>query len=389
MSFEVRRIAPIVATMMLILIVWMPVRPLPLAFEARLIAHSASQLALPQWPVRAPASTPPLPAADRLRLIGTFLQPRLDQRWTGDALRDLFLDFRRLGLSRVVVQWTVAGTRAFYPSATFQPVPDPPLEPLLELADEFGISVRLGLAHDPAFWENTRLQKPPGDIEAYLQLQRSRSINVLRELQPIAIRHRSFDGWFLTEEIDDVNWLSPERRALLHAYFKDLRQTVRLQGPQATVAVSGFSNAYCDPATLEAFWRELLAETGVDLVYFQDGIGVHKLELPHLAMYLDAMRRAALGAGHDLSVVVEVFDQVGGPPVSEGSFRAVPAGIDRIVRQLALAAAASTSGIFAFSVPDYMTPAAGPAARQLFDDYAARASTVNTAPAEEKDHARP
>ena len=323
------------------------------------------------------AQTSPVPNGPRL--AGTFLQLRLDRRWTDAELRDLFLDFRRLGLARVVVQWTVVGTKAFYPSAIFESVPDPPLEPLLALADEFRITVRLGLAHDPEFWEKTRLDAPPRDLDAYLQLLRERSTTVLRELLPIAGRHRSFEGWFFTEEIDDINWLPPERRARLHGYLADLRRTARSLGSPASVAVSGFSNAHCDPATLEAFWRELLTATNIDQVYFQDGIGAHKLELPYLAMYLTAVKRAALSTGHDLSVVVELFDQVGGLPVAEGSFKAVPAAIDRLAHQLAVASDASTAGILAFSVPDYMVPAAGPAARRLFDEYVTHLSTVNPA----------
>src|SRR5713226_7120133 len=73
------------------------------------------------------------------RLQGTFLQFRLDQQWDAAKLRGLFLNFRRIGLSEVVVQWTVAANRAFYRSTAFAVVPEEPLEPLLKLADEFGI----------------------------------------------------------------------------------------------------------------------------------------------------------------------------------------------------------------------------------------------------------
>jgi len=114
MTFRVCRRAPVVATIVLITIAGMPPRPLPLAFDTRLIAQSATPAVAPQRPVPPPASTPPTaPTTEGPRLIGTFLQPRLDQRWTEDALRSLFLDFRRLGVSHVVVQWTVVGTGAF------------------------------------------------------------------------------------------------------------------------------------------------------------------------------------------------------------------------------------------------------------------------------------
>jgi hypothetical protein len=143
-------------------------------------------------------------------------------------------------------------------------------------------------------------------------------------------------------------------------------------GSSASVGVSGFSNAHCDPATLEAFWRELLSGTNIDVVFFQDGVGAHKLELTYLPLYLAAMNRAVAGSGRVLSIITELFDQVEGPPVTEGAFRAVPTDMDRLAQQLTLASKAATAGIFAFSVPDYMVPAAGPAAKRLFSEYLKR-----------------
>jgi hypothetical protein len=311
---------------------------------------------------------------------GTFLQLRADQPLTNAALRGLFLELRRLGLSHVVIQWTVAGTKAFYPSDTFESVPEPPLEPILELADEFGVGVRVGLAHDPQFWEKINLDSRPGDVHAYLQWLRQRSATVARELTPLVSRHRSFKGWFLTEEVDDVNWLSPERRTELRSFLSELRETLRSFGQSTSVAVSGFSNAYCDPSTLEAFWRELLSATRIDVLLFQDGIGTHKLELPYAALYLAAMKRAAAESGHSLGVVVELFEQVGGPPLNDGPFKAVPASMDRLAQQLVLAGNASTAEVLAFSVPDYMVPAAGPQAQRLFDDYVTRFHLTSSTP---------
>jgi hypothetical protein len=314
----------------------------------------------------------PSHAQTRPALQGTFMQLRVDQRWTDARLRALFLDFRRLGLSRLVVQWTVVGNNAFYPSHTFEALPDPPVEPILALGDEFGIRVRVGLAHDPEFWKHIGIETAPRDLEAYLQRLRRRSIAAARELAPLVRQHRSFEGWFLTEEIDDVNWLVPERRVLMRSYLADLRDALHSLEPAANVAVSGFSNAYCDPATLEAFWRELLSASHIDVLLFQDGIGAHKLELRYCGLYLAAIRRAAEGSGRALSVVAELFDQVEGPPVTDGSFKAVPAQVDRLERQIGLAGEASTDGIFAFSVPDYMVPDAGADAGRLFTDYLKR-----------------
>jgi hypothetical protein len=303
---------------------------------------------------------------------GTFLQFRADDQWRDAKLEELFHTIQSLGLSRIVVQWTVVGTTAFYSSNVFESVPDPPLERLLALADRYGVKVRVGLAHDSEFWDRITPSSPTHDVDSYLKGRRLRSTAAARELLPVVTQHPSFEGWFLTEEVDDVNWVAPERRALLRSYLARLRNALRRLGSPQSVAVSAFSNAHCDPSTLEQFWRELVSEAGIEVVFFQDGVGTHKLELSYLPLYLTAMKRAAVSAHATLGVVVELFDQVGGLPVTAGPFRAVPASVDRIARQLALAQNASTGGTIAFSVPDYMTPAAGSEAQHLYEDYVKR-----------------
>ncbi len=131
--------------------------------------------------------------------------------------------------------------------------------------------------------------------------------------------------------------------------------------PEASVAVPGLTNAHADPATLEAFWYEILDASTLDRVLLQDGIGVRKLGLEELPLYLAAMSRATRTAGCELKVVVEVFAQT-----HEEPFRAVPAPVERVRRQLAIAAAVSSDGSpVAFSVSEYMTPRAGEAAAEL------------------------
>jgi hypothetical protein len=66
---------------------------------------------------------------------------------------------------------------------------------------------------------------------------------------------------------------------------------------------------------------------------------------------------------------VEVFDQTSGPGRDSSVFSAVPAPLARIDRQIALAAQFATPDIVAFSVPEYMTPAAGEASRRLLEGY--------------------
>jgi hypothetical protein len=307
-----------------------------------------------------PADVPPL-------LDGTFIQLTEGHGgWTTAQWEDLFRELRRLRLTRVVVQWSLAGDLAFYESAAHRKVANPPLETILRLAEESHMTVLVGLAHDPEYWG--RIAREPAIVEAYLRRLRSRSLSVARELAPRLGRSAAFSGWYLSEEIDDLNWLEPRRRAILAAHLKEEAQGLRELAPAGTIAVSGYSRANCDPTALAGLWKDLLADSPLDLVLFQDGIGALNLDLEHWPLYLEALRGAVRERGKELGVVVEVFQQTGGPPLDEGTFRAEAAPLDRVRRQLATAGL-HVAGRYAFSVPDYMRPSLGPRSAELFEGY--------------------
>lgn len=319
----------------------------------------------------------PLSAAERTdspRLQGTFIQLwRTHSEWKPEDWSRLFEYFRQLRLSWLVIQWTVYEETAFYPSQTFQAVPNPPLETILQLADAAGMKVFVGLAHDPTFWE--KIRRDPVLVEVYLRRLRLRSESAAGQLAPLVRHHPSFQGWYITEEIDDVNWRDPQARNVLFAYLQDVSGRLKAITPGGKVALSGFSNTQLDPLAFEEFWKALLEKASLDEVLFQDGIGVRKLQLTYLPLYLGAIRRAVDAHSRNLQVVVELFQQVNGKLSGDEPFKAVPAPLERITRQVALAAHYATSGVIAFSVPEYMTPLGGPEAEQLFTKYLTTTTT--------------
>jgi hypothetical protein len=302
------------------------------------------------------------------QLDGTFIQLwNKHGDWSASQWEELFQSFERMGLSKLVVQWTLHDETAYYDSSTYESVAHPPLELILEMADRHGMSVFLGLAQDSAFW--MKIGRDPRLVEVSLQRLRLNSQSVARELAPLVRKHASFAGWYLSEEIDDSSWLEPERRGVLKKHLAEMAEFLHNLSPAIPVAISGFSKANCDPVALEGFWKDILREAPIDLVLFQDGIGAFHLELPYLAPYLAAMHRAVESEGRGLIVIVEVFQQVDDDPLNREPFRAEPASMDRILRQLKIAAPYSQAGMFAFSVPDYMSPVAGPKAEMLFESY--------------------
>jgi hypothetical protein len=306
--------------------------------------------------------------ADASRIGGTFLQlfnPHQD--WGAEDWRRLFDEFSAMQVSRIVVQWSVSEDLAFFASKSFRHGPNPPLETILGMADARGMKVQVGLWHDPGYWGN--VAAPPQAVEVYLRRARLRATAIADELAPSMAGHNSFEGWYISEEIDDTNWVEPAKRKILKEHLESLSAALHLAAPKASVSLSCFSNARMDPASFETFWSSMLAGSSVDRLMFQDGIGAHKLELEYLGPYLSAIKRAATASERELSVIVEVFDQTGGPGLDGGVFKAVPAPLARIEKQITLAAEFAGPDIVAFSVPEYMTPAAGDASRNLLEGY--------------------
>ena len=310
----------------------------------------------------------PSQAPSEARLNGTFIQLlEAHGSWTSSQWDQLFDWLRSVGINHLVVQWSVFDDLAFYPSTAFHSVENSPLETVLKLADSSHMSILVGLVHDAAYWSN--IQGGPASVNSYLRKLRERSATAARELNPILGHYRSVDGWYIPQEIDDVNWRSPETRQLVLDHLGGLTRDLRRLNPAMTLAISTFSQAQSSPHGFEQFWDELFRCASIDAVLFQDGIGANKLEMNEVPIYLGALQNAVQKNSRKLRVVVELFRQVAGPPIDNSAFRAVPASLDRIRLQIELGAKFSRGGIIGFSVPEYMSPLGGEAGKDLWSRY--------------------
>jgi hypothetical protein len=223
--------------------------------------------------------------------------------------------------------------------------------------------VFVGLPEDSQYW--ARIAEAPSAVTVYLRRLALRQQDVAESLAPSLNEHRSVVGWYIPQEIDDVNWNDAERRAILSRHLQQLTTTLRRAAPERRIAISGFSNAHLAPRGLAAFWRELVMDAGLDALFFQDGIGAGKLQLEELEAYLPPLQEMCDNSRCELRMIVELFQSAEG-----GRFE--PAAIDRIGRQLQLAAAMTRRPPLAFSIPDYMLPAGGPDAGRLLRAYSER-----------------
>lgn len=303
-------------------------------------------------------------------LQGSFIQlVNENGSWDKAAWRALFESFHKLQLQYLVVQWSVYDQTAFYASHRFDTAPAAPLETILASADRAGMQVMIGLSHDPNYW--TRIEKK--DKRAYLMDERlSRNMAAAAELLPLVSRHKSFAGWYISEEIDDINWQKPEDRDALFSYLKQLSIFLRTIHPNTKIGLSGFAGIRTAPSEVQQFWEQLLRRaSAIDIVYFQDGIGVGKLNFNTLGRYYLAIKTAADTTGRELVPVIEAFEQMPNPQTSNGQFVAVPTSTDRLTHQVNIAQQYARRWI-AFGIPEYLTPSGGEPAKKVHGEYLQR-----------------
>jgi hypothetical protein len=299
--------------------------------------------------------------------LGAYIQ-LVDENgaWPEAAWRSLFADYQKLGVKKLIIQWSVYEHKAFYASKHFASFETKPLETILTLADAADLRVLVGLSHDPHYWINIQDQ----DKRAYLLDRLRKNTKVAAELATLVSQHKSFAGWYISEEIDDINWQTPVARDALASYLQQTSAFLRVVSPPRTaIGISGFANAKTPPKELEAFWSDLLGRVrALDRIYFQDGIGVGKLDLKNLDRYYQAIKNATTKAGRDFIPVVEVFKQTAGEPLTPGVFAAAPTELPKLLQQLKIARQYAAQPVV-FGIAEYMTPGRGDAARALYNAY--------------------
>lgn len=231
-----------------------------------------------------------------------FYQPlNVDASLSQTQWRQIWQDTARHGAHTLIVQWTAYGDLNFGGPSGW-------LADSLKLAHEQGLSLVLGLAMDPAYYQRINELDSAG-LATYWQVQLGQSLaqqQVLRKDWKLPV-----SGWYLPMELDDVHFLAVDRRATLQRQLKDFAGKL-----DAPLHVSAFSAGKLAPQ-VNAQWLGELAANKVH-VWWQDGAGTGRLPPLVRSSYASALPCS-------VGIVHEAFRQVS----AEGQpFRAEPAPPD-------------------------------------------------------------
>lgn len=295
----------------------------------------------------------------------TFLQP-----WRDDAGRSpeewltLFAELSRLGFRDVILQWTSYGSLLIYHDSRLGYESRPYLDKVIRAAHQQQIKLWIGLHYDPDFWTHIEPQQP--QTGPYLNrrlVELSMRLPVLiADIEQADPARDTIRGWYISDEIDDVNWQRPERQEMLRRYLRSLRRLLGNYRPHWPVLISTFANGQQSPQVFARFWQTILNHSGIDTLLFQDGVGVQKLSLSKVHSYLKALHDQLDSSPHTLEAIAEIF-QI--PKVPSEEFKTEAADFSRILQQLKVIKTHSQRPITVFSAPDHLLPNRGPRAKAL------------------------
>jgi hypothetical protein len=274
--------------------------------------------------------------------------------WTAAQWRAWFAAMRGLGCREVIVQWVAlenvpgawrlaAGTLGL----------------LLDSAREQGLGLRLGLPYDGRWW-NVLRGADDSELVAYLDAT-GVAMRGFLEAAPEAIaaaRHAAFSGWYLPYEIEQYNWSTPARTALLLPWLQGLANVVN-RGTTAPLAVSTYYSQLPTAGRLENLWAAILDRVPLRAM-IQDGAGVAG---PGNYEKLVPLCRMLTARGAPFDIIVELFRETNRAPDGT-TFEAVAAPYPELRRQQELARQWGAERRVAFALDPWMT-AATPQAQRL------------------------
>lgn len=284
----------------------------------------------------------------------TFIQIiEENKHWSPEQWDGLFQEMQGMGIREVVIQWTRYGNSEFIPQ----------VQTVLAYAAQYQMRVWVGLYSPEDWW--IQINKPAQLLEVYLWQVLHKQLETAQRVVNLFGTSPAFVGLYLPLEIDDGTWHSAENTRVLLDCLRTFARWTDTHVPGRVWAISGFSNGIVPPQHLAGFWEDVMRAGNVHRLYFQDGVGVHKLSPSEAADYVYALAQKIIPQGLEIITVVESFTQVDGSPVNDKAFAAKPAPLARLQKQVNLAREAGAMSAAFFTVPNYMSSLGGADAAAL------------------------
>lgn len=314
---------------------------------------------------------------------------------------------RKANIDTIIIQWLQIDETRFIPEESDRQAVDA-TEVIMNYADKHHMKVILGLWGDNTEW----FSKAPSADSKYLLKAANNNIRVAEEAWNRYGRHASFAGWYIPQELWNINF-TDEENSRMRTFHRRVSDYCKSKSGDRPVTISPFYSPFgsaLDPEEVVTVFTKFLTGdvtfdngtkvkgAGVDRLYLHDGTGARcwntKDEIQsNVQKYFPAFGRAVANASSTKKV--ELWANIENFRTSQGGcltnydgtpFKGEPASLDRLKLQLAAVFAdpkVPVQGLVTFDFFHYMSPIHGKpdeatcfcseptleARKKLFDDY--------------------
>ena len=281
--------------------------------------------------------------APRRPVQGTFLQLwRSHLDLTPAQWAERIAACRRLGSREIFLQWV--GLEGGRPDDWM--APDAVLGQIFDEAARHGMGVHVGLPYDQRWW-NVLATPDDEALARYLDLTREQGLAYMRTA-PWSAR-RNFRGWYLPYELEQYNWASAPRQALLWPWL-DAFARAALGNSGRAPSISTYFSRLGGSGTLEQLWRGILNHARVHPM-IQDGVGVAGLDN---LKALEPLRRLLLARHAPFDLVIELFEELPSGSTDGSTFKARSADFERVRKQWLIADSYGAQRVVAFALDPWV-----------------------------------
>ncbi|WP_372660441.1 DUF4434 domain-containing protein [Cohnella sp.] len=237
-----------------------------------------------------------------LRLSGTFLQPFLGAGWTEEQWDAEYSWMKEAGMFQMILQWSADSQRhtAAYPTslAAFrQDTRNDVVDCVLRKGMQYGFQTYIGLHlnHD---W----FSKYTSD-QVWLDQEADIACALVDDLWSRYGKYKSFTGWYLSFEPDNVNLPAVKDWDRSIAFYRKVGGRIRALTPEKPIMVAPFfvEGHGQTPEEWGRMWQYILQNSPIDIFNLQDGVGAAHALPEHLPAWFSATRDAIERVGRPVA----------------------------------------------------------------------------------------
>ncbi len=266
------------------------------------------------------------------------------------------------GIRTIIVQWSAEGSISYFRTDLPFTEQYPALEHLFAAAKGKDFQIVLGLQNDPGYWKQIGARDRV--LRDYFMTRVGQNIAVQKALLKKFGSDPDFTGYYIPDELDDLNWRAPDRRAIARQYLSTLASELRAADADRPTAISAFFRGRTAPDLFAANLAGLFdTPHHLDIVMVQDGVGVGDPPQEYVSIYFKELRQSWPKSAPALWGVIEAFEQTS---KSDEPFAARPAPAGRLRDQIKTAEP-FFDRLILFTFLDYADSSSGAGAQPLFE----------------------